>query len=80
MGWLRDFWDEWTAPGYAEDQMARMCLAGCVLVGLVGLVATVGLIFGDVPVHNVVTLWVAAAVCGIAAIVYAALSRHKRGR
>lgn len=23
MGWLRDFWDEWTAPGYAEDQMAR---------------------------------------------------------
>ena len=71
MGWLREFRDEWTQPGFADDQMARMCLFGCVVAALGAAVATVVLIFGDVAVRTVVTLWVGAGVFGIAAGGYA---------
>ena len=78
MGWLRDFRDEWTQPGYADDKMARLCMLGCVVAALGAAVATVVLIFGDIAVRSVVTLWVFAVVFGIAAGVYAVLARRAK--
>ncbi len=41
MPWLREWRDEWTQPGYADDKMARMCLFGYVVAALGAAVATV---------------------------------------
>ena len=75
MGWLRDFRDEWTQPGYAHGKMAGLCRVGSILCAVWAAVASGALMIraGDPGWGSVVTLWVFAGVFEIAARVYVIL-------